>query len=219
MPSYQWLLLILLAYLSGSIPFSFLAGKITRGIDLRRYGSGTVSGSMLYEHVSRWQIVPIGLLEIGKAAFPTYLALRLGFGETGAVAAGLAALVGHLWPVFLNFTGGRGISAILGVLVVLFPWGCVWLLSFLAVGYLLKDSAPLTLAGIASMPALFWRLDALRTMYWLIGFTLVIMLIKRLEANRRPLPEAEDERKRILWMRLIYDRDVMDHETWIQRKP
>ena len=56
MPIFRPFLLILLAYLSGSIPVAYLAAKMTNSIDIRHYGSGTVSGSMVYEHVSRWLV-------------------------------------------------------------------------------------------------------------------------------------------------------------------
>ena len=216
---FAYILLILLGYLLGSIPTAYLAGRWVKGIDIRRYGSGTASGSMIYEHVARWMVVPVGLFDIGKAALPTWLALRLDYGEEVAAAAGLAALVGHNWPIYLGFTGGRGISAIMGTLLVLFPWGDAWLLAFLAVGFALGDSAPWTLMGLASMPVLVWLLEGSKVLYWLIGVMLVITLIKRLEANRRPLPLDGHERRRVIWLRLIFDRDIPDHRLWIQRRP
>ena len=202
----------------GSIPFSYLAGRVFKGKDIRHYGSGTVGSSMVYEHVSHWLLVPVGILDVLKAAVPTYLGLKLGFGEAGAAAAGLAAMIGHNWPIFLGFTGGRGISTILGILLVLFPWGDVWLLGFLAVGYALKDSAPWALTSMASMPALIWFLGGSRVLYWLAGAVLLITLIKRLEANRRPLPAGRPERLKVIWLRLVFDRDIEDHQAWIRRQ-
>ncbi len=218
MPIHNTLLLILGAYLLGSIPTAFLAAQLARGIDIRHYGSGTVSGSMIYEHVSRWLVVPVGIFDVAKAALPAWVGIHWGFGEAGAVAAGLAAMIGHNWSVYLKFSGGRGLSTLLGTLLILFPWGDVWLLAFLAFGYALKDSAPWALTGIAGMPLLIWLLDGSSSLYWLIGITLVIVLVKRLEANRRPLPPPGRERRRIIWMRLIFDRDMMDHSAWIHRK-
>ncbi len=57
-------LLLLFGYLLGSIPSGYLAGKWIKGIDLREYGSGTVSGSMVWEHVAKWAVVPVGLFDI-----------------------------------------------------------------------------------------------------------------------------------------------------------
>ncbi len=218
MIQFRPLLLVVFAYLLGSIPFAYLAGKITKGIDLRRYGSGTVSGSMVYEHVKRWLVVPVGIMDLSKAALPTYLGLRLGFGEGWAAAAGIAAMIGHNWPVYLGFTGGRGLSTILGILLVLFPWGDAWLLSFLALGFALKDSAPWALASLASMPLLVWLLGGSLTIYWMIAAMLAVMLLKRLEANRRPLPVDAAERRQVIWLRLVFDRDIGEHQAWIRRK-
>jgi glycerol-3-phosphate acyltransferase PlsY len=213
------LVLMVVAYLLGSIPTAYLVSRWVKGIDIRRYGSGTVGGSMVYEHVNRWLVVPVGLFDIAKAAFPTWMGMQLGYGEPGAMAAGLAALVGHNWPLYLNFIGGRGIGSFLGILLVLFPWGDVWFLAFLAIGTALGDSAPWALASIASMPLLIWRLDGASTLYWLVGGMLIITLVKRLEANRRPLPPDGPERRRVIWLRLIYDRDIPDHKSWIRRQP
>lgn len=211
-------LLILSAYLLGSIPFAYLAARLSKGIDLRRYGSGTVSGSMVFEHVHHWMVVPVGILDVAKTALPTYLGLRLGLGEVVAAIAGIAAMIGHNWPIYLKFTGGRGISSILGILLFFFPWGDAWLLGFLAVGYLLKDSAPWALASLASMPLLVLWLGGSGIVFWVIAATLAVMVCKRLEANRRPLPLDARERRRVLWLRLVFDRDIPDHQAWIRRE-
>lgn len=211
------LLLLVLAYLLGSIPTAYLSARWVGGIDIRHYGSGTVSGSMIYEHVNRWLVVPVGLFDIGKAALPTWLGLQLGYGEVVAAAAGLAALVGHNWPIFLGFTGGRGLSPFLGTLLILFPWADVWLLVFLAIGFALGDSAPWALAGLTSMPLLVWQQGGSDVLYGLIAGMLILTLVKRLEANRRPLPPSGVERRRVIWLRLVFDRDIPDHRSWIER--
>lgn len=212
------LALVLFGYLFGSIPTAYLAGKWIKGIDLRHYGSGTISGSMIYEHVGRLWVAPVGLFDITKGALPAWLGLKLGSGEAISALAGLAGTVGHNWPVFLKFTGGRGISPFLGLLVVLFPWGAPWLLGFLAVGYALGDSAPFTLAGLGSLPLLVYWLNGAPELYWTIGAMLLITLAKRLEANQRPLPPAGAERRRVIWLRLFFDRDIPNHKEWIHRR-
>jgi glycerol-3-phosphate acyltransferase PlsY len=115
--------LLLIAYLLGSVPSGYVAGKLIKGIDLRSYGSGTVSGSMVWEHVARWAVVPVGLFDIFKGALATWLGLRLGLGQVAAMAVGLAAVVGHNWPVYLNFQGGEGIQSFYRNIVGYFPLG------------------------------------------------------------------------------------------------
>lgn len=212
-------LLVFASYFLGAIPTAYLVGRWLRGIDLRRYGSGTVSGSMAYEHVAHWVIVPIGIFDVAKAALPTWLGLRLGLGVLTAAAAGLAASVGHNWPPYLGFTGGRGLGTFLGVMLVLFPWGVAWLLGFLAIGYLLGDSAPWALASLITMPLFARLLDGPPEMPAIAVAMALLTLIKRVEANRRPLPTQGPERRRVLLRRALLDRDIADHAAWIHRRP
>ncbi|MGQ9600932.1 MAG: glycerol-3-phosphate acyltransferase [Anaerolineae bacterium] len=213
------ILLIVAGYLLGSIPTAYWVGRWLRGRDLRHYGSGTVSGSMVYEHVARWAVVPVGLFDLGKAAFPTWLGVRLGLGMPTAAIAGLAAIVGHNWPVWLHFTGGRGLGCFLGVLLALFPWGFPWLLLFLAVGWLLGDSAPWALAGLITLPFFASLMGGPEITAPVTGAMVLITLIKRLEANRRPLPPPGPERQRVILRRLFLDRDIASHREWIRRQP
>lgn len=215
-------------YLLGSIPTAYLVGRWLKKKDIRRYGSGTVSGSMVWEHVARWAIVPVGLFDMGKAALPAWLALRWGLGSSVAAesarfglaaAAGLAAVAGHNWPIFLGFVGGRGLGCFLGVLLVLFPWGFPWMLAFLAIGWLLGDSAPWALAGLLGLPLFAHLTGGPGVVALLSGGMLLLTLAKRLEANRRPLPPPGAERRRVILRRLLLDRDIASHAEWIRRRP
>ncbi len=211
---------MILGYLLGSIPTAYIAGHLLKGRDLRRYGSGTVSGSMVFEHVARWAVVPVGLFDVFKAAIPAWLALHFGLGEAAAVLAGLAAAAGHNWPVFLKFTGGRGLSTFLGLLLVVFPWGVAWLLVPLAIGYLVfKDSAPFALFSMLTLPFLAYYLGGSPVVVWGTIAMLIMMIVKRLEANRRPLPATKRDRRTVLLRRLILDRDIASHSDWINRHP
>ena len=213
------ILLVFGGYLFGSIPTAYIAAQTTKHIDLRRYGSGTVSGSMVYEHVSHWMIVPVGLFDIAKGAFPTWLGLEIGTGEMIASLAGLAAVIGHNWPVYLKFTGGRGISPFMGLLLVMFPWGFPWMLAFLGIGFALGDSAPWALASMVTMPLLMAWLRAPSAMYLAVAIMVLLTIIKRLEANRTPLPSSHSEKWKVLLRRLFLDRDIVNHKDWIRRKP
>jgi glycerol-3-phosphate acyltransferase PlsY len=211
--------LILFGYLLGSIPSAYLAGKWLKGLDLREYGSGTVSGSMVYEHVARWAVVPVGLFDIFKATIPAWLGIQFGLGEAVAAMAGLAAAIGHNWPIYLGFTGGRGISAFLGTWLVIFPWAFPWMLAFLALGWILGDSAPFALVGMVTLPIFSHVIDGPSLVLPISIAVVIITLVKRIEANHRPLPKTAPERRRMLLLRALFDRDVLDHKAWIRREP
>ncbi len=210
--------LLLFGYLLGSIPSGYLAGKWIKGIDLRNYGSGTVSGSMVWEHVAKWAVVPVGLFDIFKGALPVWLGLRLGLREVAAMLLGFAAIIGHNWPVYLHFHGGRGFSPFLGTLLALFPWGVPIILAGLGIGNVFGSPA-IPLLVLISLPIFAALLNGPSIVLWLsVGMT-VITIVKRLEANRRPLPDDPLERRNVILRRIFLDRDIQDHESWIQREP
>ena len=226
----QSVLLIVAGYLLGSVSATYLIGRWLGGKDLRDYGSGTLGGSMVYEHVGRLAVVPVVLWDIGKAALPTWLGLWLGLGETVAAAAGLAAALGHNWSIFLRFAGGRGMGTFAGVWLILFPPGLLWMTGLLGIGWRLGDSAPWLLLSLLTMPLLaqlFGGPKALGTVLLggpamvgaLSGIMILITLAKRLEGNRQPLPPSGPERTKVILRRLFLDRDIASHEEWIRREP
>lgn len=212
-------LVILFGYLTGSISSAYLAGRWLKGIDLRRYGSGTVSGAGVYWHVARWAVVVVGLFDVGKGALPTWLGLRLGLGLSVALAAGLAAVVGHNWPFYLGFKGGRGLGTFGGMLLVVFPWGALWLGAALGLGRLLRYTALGALVGVATLPLLSWITEQSPAVARACGAMLLLTVAKRLEANRLPLPPPGVKRHQTLMRRLLFDRDVGPREPWTERGP
>ena len=110
------------AYLVGSVPSAYLVARLWSGIDIRRYGSGTLGVSNLYVQSGFWVALPVLLFDtIVKGAIPVIIASGkvLDLGLEVEVAVGLAAVVGHSWSVFLKFNGGRGIATVLCVLITL----------------------------------------------------------------------------------------------------
>jgi len=216
--AWQSIFLLVGAYLVGAIPTAYLVGRWLRGIDIRQYGTGNVGGSNVWHSVARWAIVPVGLFDIGKAALPVWLALGpLGLGYQVATAAGLCAALGHAWSPYLGFTGGRALSCIMGALVVIFPWGALFQLLLMAVGYALHFELMTTLALLA-LP--LWSLAFGRPAAVTWGCVVMIVLTagKRIEANRTPLPPGP-ARWPVIWRRLWLDRDIFSHETWAGRQP
>ncbi len=211
--------LFLLAYLVGSVPTAQLVARAFGRKDLRSVGSRTVSATGVYYHVSPWLFWPVAAVDILKVAFVTWLGLGLGAGRGVAAAAGLTAVVGHCWPVWLGFRGGRGVTGFLGLWLVLFPPGALWLLAGLVLGRLglLIQTAAGTLVALATWPLVLTVLglapDLVLTAWACLGLT----VLKRLEANRLGLPADPAARRRVLLNRLLWDRDVGPREPWVQR--
>lgn len=122
-----WILLA--AYVCGSIPFGLLIVRAVGGVDLRTVGSGNIGATNAGRAVGKtWGIVVL-LLDALKGAGPTFLApwfaASLGLavsGQTASVLAGTAAILGHMFPMWLGFQGGKGVATALGAVAVLSPW-------------------------------------------------------------------------------------------------
>lgn len=204
-------------YLSGSIPFSWLLVRAWRGIDMRYYGSRTVSGTMVGVLVSKPAAAFVGVLDILKALVPVLISKSLYPESLVPLAVGIGAFLGHCWPVWLGFQGGRGVSVILGSLVPIFPPGTLVILAFLGLGRIFRCGAIMVAVALALLPVLtvFLQRPVSVTIFCLLLFLLA--MAKRVEANREPLPA--EGKGAVLIRRLLLDRDITDYQTWLSRKP
>lgn len=197
------LVFLLGGYLSGSVPTAYLIARWRRGIDIRQVGSGNVGGSNLRATVGVWATVAVGLADVAKGALPVWSAQWAGQVETTAILAGLAAVVGHNWSVWLGFQGGRGIATTLGLLLAAFPAGVLWVLASLAIGALAHEVALLNGLGVLTLPLLSVWLNETAPIKGMSVALVMLMIVKRLEANQRFKPY-----NRRVWLnRLLHDRD------------
>jgi glycerol-3-phosphate acyltransferase PlsY len=126
-----------MGYLIGSVQFGLIVGRLTRGIDVREYGSG-VTGATNVIRTSGWKAgVAVIILDIAKGIVPVYLGLALGHlagvdekddRAWVAATAALAAVIGHIWPVFAGFRGGRAVATGFGAALAMNPLASVALI-------------------------------------------------------------------------------------------
>jgi glycerol-3-phosphate acyltransferase PlsY len=114
-------LTLVIAYLLGSIPFAYIIGRIN-GIDIRNIGDRNVGAFNVFRHLGFGPGFATVILDMAKGAGTIFLARILEVPEIVIFAAGLVAVIGHIWPVFLKFKGGRGEATIIGILFALVPW-------------------------------------------------------------------------------------------------
>ncbi len=121
------ILIIFLSYLAGSIPTSIIMSKLTRGIDIRDYGSGNAGGTNTIR-VLGWKIgIIVILVDIGKGVLATLLISKLRIDplpisdNLAQILAGLSAVLGHIWTIFAGFKGGKGVGTAAGMLFSLYP--------------------------------------------------------------------------------------------------
>lgn len=215
--------LYLYAYLVGSVPTAYLIARLVKGIDIRQYGSGQVGGTNLAHAAGKWWLLPLALFEIlVKGASPVLIGeqwLGLDRGSPQLIVAPLLALTGHNWSIFLKFHGGRGITVNSGALLVLSPLLLGGFLVVFAGGWLLtKSSGVWILISLTFLPLWAKLAQEPSIISWYCVIMLVLVILKRLLANRTPLSE-DLPRKKVLFNRLFRDRDVDDRNAWVRRLP
>jgi len=225
MPVYQLILLAVGAYLLGSIPTAYIAGRLLRGIDIREHGSGVSSASNVWHSVARWALFPVGLFDVFKGAIPVAIAYPvLDFPIWAQGIVGLAAIAGHNWSVFLHFNGGRGFATVVGVISIFAPWELLVYLVVVFPLYAILKNSPLCMliAAVLVVPASIGLPEGplvnapeewLARTWCLLGI-LLILVAKRLVAERT-LPR--NQWKMVMLYRLLFDRDTRDREAWIYR--
>lgn len=152
--------LIPLGYLAGSIPFGLLIARAMTGVDVRKAGSGNIGATNVLRVVgSRAGALTLALDAI-KGWAPVALSQSLGSPELLVAAVGLAAFLGHLYPLFLGFRGGKGVATALGVLAALFAKVALLIVGvWLAVAALFRYSSLAALVATGTAPFLVWMFD------------------------------------------------------------
>jgi len=221
-----FILLLVSAYLVGSVPTAYIVARWRRGIDIRQYGSGNVGASNLLRASGKGPAIVVIIVDLGKGILMVWAAQAAGLPIAQQVAVGLAAIIGHNWPVFLHFSGGRGILTTMGVAFALplvngplVPWAFIISLALAAIFIFGLHNLPVgTVAGMAALPLVSWITN--EPLAFILGFLamFLLMVIRRLTAPKSSLT-ASVSTGELLINRLIFDRDIRDKEAWIYRKP
>jgi glycerol-3-phosphate acyltransferase PlsY len=150
------ILLILFGYLMGSVPVGFILGSRS-GIDVREVGSGNVGATNVARVVGKRQGILTLIADTAKGFLPVILAMQLGASLAATVLVGAAAFLGHLYPIFLKFKGGKGVATALGVFLAVAPMATLVLVALFAVTVLASRIVSLSsiLTAVAA-PIIFW---------------------------------------------------------------
>jgi glycerol-3-phosphate acyltransferase PlsY len=205
------LLILVAAYLLGSLSGSLLLGRL-RGVDIRTQGSGNAGGTNAFRTQGLRFAVPVVLFDIGKGALAAWLGLRFApqavdysAATVHGYAAAFAAVLGHVWPLWHGFRGGKGAATVAGALLVLWPWVSplllvVWMGTLLATGYV---GLATVLAGVSLAIAAWWVGAATPRLWFACAVACLLLFSHR--SNLARLLRGEESR---------FQRARLLHRLW-----
>ena len=142
------LLILFFGYLFGSFPSGYLAGKIAKGIDIRSLGSGSTGATNVLRHIGKRAAITVFLLDVFKGVISILLAKYFLLNDSWQVAIGLSTLIGHIWPVWLNWRGGKAVATGLGIFL-----GLSWQVGLATLGVFILMITLFRIVSLASVSA------------------------------------------------------------------
>jgi len=144
------LLILFLGYIFGSFPSGYLAGRIAKGIDIRSLGSGSTGATNVLRHIGKRAAISVFLLDVFKGVISIFLAKYFLLNDSWQVAMGLSTLIGHIWPVWLNWRGGKAVATGLGIFL-----GLSWQVGLATLGVFILMITLFRIVSLASVSAAF----------------------------------------------------------------
>jgi glycerol-3-phosphate acyltransferase PlsY len=192
----SWLISIPLAYLLGSIPFGYVLVKLFRHQDIRATGSGNIGATNVARSGAKGLAIITLLLDLGKAFVAVKIAQHILPGNYDlAVAAAVAAILGHVFPVWLRFHGGKGVASALGVFLALsWPSALAALAVFVVLFALTRYVSLASIVAATTFPVFGFHFVPYRTPMVITGFLFIplLIIIKHHQNIRRLLSGTEN---------------------------
>ncbi|MDD5701725.1 MAG: glycerol-3-phosphate acyltransferase [Dehalococcoidales bacterium] len=204
-------LTIIISYLLGSFPTAYIAGKLTHGVDIRRIGGGNMGALNAIREIGLATGLLVLLVDIAKGAGAVLIAKSLGVSPIWTYVAGFLAIIGHCWPVFLKFRGGKGAATAIGVYMALAPLAFACCLPvLLAVIYFTSNVTLGLTAGIALFPLFLWVFGHPLELLVYAILTAVFLGIRYIPTARRGMKKAGSVKDFII---------EKNYKPWQTRKP
>ncbi|HAS04300.1 MAG TPA: acyl-phosphate glycerol 3-phosphate acyltransferase [Dehalococcoidia bacterium] len=204
------ILAILIAYLLGAIPFAYIAGRLKKGVDIRRLGGGNVGTTNALREIGTGAGLLVFAGDVLKGVLAIFIAQWLGVSLIIVFIAGLAAVIGHNWSVFIKFSGGKGGATVIGVFLALVPvfMGIAFAIMLL-VAFLTSNLRLSMMAGFIALPFLLWGFGEAGN---IIAYSVALPLLTGLRILPSIIKGAKDPQAR---KNFIVDRD---YTPWQKKK-
>jgi len=154
---------IIIGYLLGSIPSAYIATRLATGKDIRQMGGSNVGGLNVYREVGAWPALAVGIVDLSKGTAAVAIAYwLLDLSPVFVLLAGLAAVIGHNWMVWLKFSGGKGMGTTIGALSVLLPVYGYWpglpiIFGVILIPYVITHNIALSMCiALVCLPFITW---------------------------------------------------------------
>jgi glycerol-3-phosphate acyltransferase PlsY len=201
------ILSVIIGYLLGSIPTAYIVSLKRKGIDIRTVGSRNMGGANVMREIGTPEGIFVSLIDIAKGAGAILIAQALNISEPWVFGAGFAALVGHNFPVFVGFRGGRGTATVIGILLVLAPQAVLVTLVVVVIPFFTtrKFSAAiligiaLVVVGFVLLPLFIWLFEGSLMLVCYVLAIGIFMLVCNLSGIKQVLAKG-------IIKDIIYDR-------------
>ncbi|MGC6470946.1 MAG: glycerol-3-phosphate 1-O-acyltransferase PlsY [Flavobacteriales bacterium] len=198
-------LLLLVSYLLGSIPFSIIAGKLIKGIDIREFGSGNAGATNTFRVLGKKAGIPVLVLDVLKGYLAVSLVLFTSYISASEpyinlqLAFGIACVLGHVFPIYVGFRGGKGVATLLGFMIAVFPEAAlisilVFLITLLFSKYVSLGSI---LAGICFPFGVYYLSDYVVPTMMIFAIFVPILLIATHQRNIERLVRGEEKKVKL----------------------
>jgi glycerol-3-phosphate acyltransferase PlsY len=201
------ILSIIIGYLIGSIPTAYIVARKRKGIDIRDVGSRNMGAANVMREIGLHEGIFVVLIDVAKGAGAILIAQALNVSEPWVFGAGFAALVGHNFPVFAGFRGGRGTATVIGIFLVLAPQSALLTLVIVVIPFFvtLRFSGAILIGvalgfvGFALLPLFIWLLEGSLMLVCYVLTIDIFMLVRNLSRIRQVLARGAIKD-------MIYDR-------------
>jgi glycerol-3-phosphate acyltransferase PlsY len=201
---------IVIAYLLGSIPFAYITGKLLKGIDIRQVGGGNMGAVNTAREIGLVPGFLVLVADIAKGSLAVIIALRLDLSLILVFGAGFAAVLGHNWPVFLKFRGGKGAATTIGVLFALVPLEfAISLTLILAIIVITSNVRLAVVVGLTVLPFIIWQINGSGMLIIYSTAMFLLLCARSLSDIKEVMAGVSDKRS------LIFDRE---YHFWQSRK-
>jgi acyl phosphate:glycerol-3-phosphate acyltransferase len=190
------ILAVFLSYLLGAVPFGLVFSKLFSDVDIRTVGSCNIGATNVLRAAGKKAAILTLMMDTMKGLIPVLIVKSLFQDDTITALSGVAAILGHNFPVYLNFKGGKGVATSYGVVLAVAPWiGCICLLVWVLVAYIWRYSSLSALVAFSCYPGLSFLVNSsLPKPYGLLSLFIFGMIYYRHRGNIKRLLSGTEPR-------------------------